>query len=48
MTDELFIKNLKNVDWTLNDLERAKRLVKEGRLEYIKGFHCGYYKATES
>ena len=46
MTDELFMKNLKALDWTDRDHDRATRLVKEGKLKYTGDEKTGFYQVV--
>jgi hypothetical protein len=47
MSDEKFIENIRKIVFNYDNWMQAKRLVKEGKLEYVIGFHCGYFRACK-
>jgi len=32
------------IKWNHDELQFAKQLTEEGVIEYVKGWHCGYYQ----
>lgn len=43
MSDEEFVENIRKCVFNKENIARCRRLVKEGKLKYIVGFHCGYF-----